>query len=79
MDIGEASYVAVERMTEAMQNPDKITGISTGLADIDTKIGGLHRGELLVLGARPGMGKTAVGISMAKAIAPAEIPCLFFV
>jgi replicative DNA helicase len=78
MDIGDASYVAVERMTEAMQNPGKITGISTGLSDIDAKIGGLHRGELLVLGARPGMGKTAVGISMAKAIAQAEIPCLFF-
>ena len=78
MDIGDASYVAVERMTEAMQNPGKIIGISTGLSDIDSKIGGLHRGELLVLGARPGMGKTAVGISMAKAIAQAEIPCLFF-
>jgi replicative DNA helicase len=78
MDIGDAAYLAVERMTIAMQNPGRIIGISTGLADIDTKTGGLHRGELLVLGARPGMGKTAVGISFARAVAEAEIPSLFF-
>jgi replicative DNA helicase len=78
MDIGEASYVAVERMTEAMRNPGKITGISTGLSDIDAATGGLHRGELLILGARPGMGKTALGACIARSIAEAQVPTLFF-
>jgi replicative DNA helicase len=78
MDIGEAAQIAVERMQIALQNPGKLSGISTGLSDLDEKIGGLHRGELTILAGRPGMGKSAVGISICRSIAEAQIPSLYF-
>jgi len=43
--------------------------ISTGLSDLDDLVGGLYRGELLMLGGRPSMGKTALAIHMALAAA----------
>lgn len=42
-------------------------GISTGLVDLDSKLGGLHNGDLVVIGARPAMGKTAFLLNMALA------------
>lgn len=42
-------------------------GISTGLLDLDEKLGGLHNGDLIVIGARPAMGKTAFLLNMALA------------
>jgi replicative DNA helicase len=78
MDIGKASQIAVERMQIALQNPGKLSGISTGLSDLDDKIGGLQPGELTILAGRPGMGKSAVGISMARSIAEARVPSIYF-
>jgi replicative DNA helicase len=78
MDIGEAAQIAVERMQIALQNPGKLSGISTGLSDLDDKIGGLQRGELTILAGRPGMGKSAAGISIARSIAEAQIPSMYF-
>ena len=78
MDIGEAAQIAVERMQTALQNPGKLSGISTGLSDLDDKIGGLQRGELTILAGRPGMGKSAVGISIARSIAEAQVPSIYF-
>jgi replicative DNA helicase len=78
MDLGEAAYVAVEKAIEARQNPGKITGISTGLADIDAKTSGLQRGELLILAGRPGMGKSALGVCIATAVAQSNIPAIYF-
>jgi replicative DNA helicase len=78
MDIGDAAQIAVERMQIALQNPGKLSGISTGLSDLDDKIGGLQRGELTILAGRPGMGKSAVGISICRSIAEAQIPSLYF-
>jgi replicative DNA helicase len=78
MDIGEAAQIAVERMQTALQNPGKLSGISTGLSDLDDKLGGLHRGELTILAGRPGMGKSATGISIARSIAEAQVPSIYF-
>lgn len=49
----------------------KVIGVTTGLSDLDRKLGGLHKGDLIILAGRPGMGKTAlattIGVNAAKA------------
>jgi len=45
----------------------KAAGITTGLIDLDTMLGGLHGGDLVIIGARPAMGKTALMLNMALA------------
>jgi replicative DNA helicase len=49
----------VERLAKAMQMPDGITGIPSGFTDIDRLTGGWQRSDLIIIAARPGMGKTA--------------------
>lgn len=44
-------------------------GITTGLPDLDKRLGGMHGGQLLVLAGRPGMGKSAIGIGLALHVA----------
>jgi replicative DNA helicase len=57
-----AAERSIERMQAAMQCKD-ITGISTGLRDLDEKLNGLQRGDFIILAGRPGMGKSGVAIS----------------
>lgn len=63
----------VARMTEAALRErgerGGRDGVTTGLADLDGLIGGLADGRLYILGARPGMGKTALGLSILTAAA----------
>lgn len=42
-----------------------ITGLSTGFIDLDKELAGLHKGELIILAARPGVGKTALALNIA--------------
>lgn len=53
---------------EQKRNQNRITGIATGFDALDKLSGGLKKGEVIVVGGRPGMGKTAFGISLAKNI-----------
>lgn len=69
---------AIDLMTVALQNPGKLSGITTGMRDIDTKTGGLRRGSLVILAGRPGMGKTALAISSARQSAEAGNNVLYF-
>jgi len=56
-----------------------ITGIPTGFLELDDLLSGLQRGEMIVIAARPSMGKTAFGLSVAEHIAVTEnIPIAFF-
>jgi replicative DNA helicase len=48
-----------------------LAGLSTGLADLDQKLGGLHPSDLLILAGRPSMGKTSLATNIAFAIAKA--------
>lgn len=50
----------------AAQNKDKITGIPTGFHDLDEKTSGLQRSDLIIVAARPGMGKTAFVLNIAQ-------------
>lgn len=45
----------------------KLVGVSTGLADLDESLGGLHKSDLIVIGARPAMGKTGLLLGMTTA------------
>ena len=51
--------------TMAMQSDQGIVGIPTGLTDLDEKLGGLHKSDLIILAGRPSMGKTALATNIA--------------
>lgn len=55
-------YDDLERLRN---NPRTITGIPTGLTDLDRQTGGLQRGDLVIIAARPSMGKTALALQLA--------------
>jgi replicative DNA helicase len=59
---------------KAYQRDGKLSGISTGLRDLDSKMGGLQRSDLIVLAGRPGMGKTSLATNIAYNIARAYQP-----
>jgi replicative DNA helicase len=60
---------AVNVANAAYQRDGGLAGISTGLADLDKKLGGLHPSDLLILAGRPSMGKTALATNVAFNIA----------
>jgi len=63
--IHEVLRRAQERLEELAKNKSDITGIRTGFYDLDKATAGLHGGELIILAARPGMGKTAFALNIA--------------
>jgi replicative DNA helicase len=69
--IGEAAIGSIDRMVQSIQNPGKLPGITTGFGDLDERTGGFQRGEFVVLAGRPGMGKSALAITMARLMAQA--------
>ena len=58
-------------LDERFKSPDGITGLPTGFADLDTKTAGLQPTELVILAARPAMGKTSFAMSIAQNAATA--------
>ena len=55
----------------AYQRDGGLAGISTGLIDLDKKMGGLHPSDLIILAGRPSMGKTSLATNVAFNIAKA--------
>lgn len=74
-DGAEAMVDRVNRMKLGEADPN---AIKTGIAAIDRQTGGLHRGEYIILGARPSMGKTAMALQVAYNIARAGGGVLYF-
>ncbi|WP_299671009.1 replicative DNA helicase [uncultured Roseobacter sp.] len=62
---------AVNVANAAYQRDGGLAGVSTGLVDMDKKLGGLHRSDLLILAGRPSMGKTSLATNIAFNIAKA--------
>ena len=56
---------AIEMAAEAYSRDGGLAGISTGLIDLDKMLGGLHRSDLIILAARPAMGKSALAANIA--------------
>jgi replicative DNA helicase len=65
----QTMLAAVKRLEELYAKGATISGIATGLRDLDLALGGLHAGELIILAARPAMGKTALALQIAKHVA----------
>jgi replicative DNA helicase len=62
----------LDRVQEMADNPNDITGVPTGFYDLDKMTSGLQAGDMVVLAARPSMGKTAFAINIAEHVALAE-------
>jgi replicative DNA helicase len=62
----------MDRIDEMSQNPNDITGVPTGFYDLDRMTSGFQPGDLIVLAARPSMGKTALAINIAEHVAVEE-------
>lgn len=60
---------AVDMAAEAFNRDGGLAGLSTGLVDLDQKLGGLHPSDLLILAGRPSMGKTALATNIAFHVA----------
>ena len=56
---------AIENAEAAFQRDGHLTGVGTGLRDLDHKLGGLHKSDLVILAGRPSMGKTALATNIA--------------
>ncbi len=55
----------IQMATLAMQNDQGLVGVPTGLTELDEKLGGLHKSDLVILAGRPSMGKTALATNIA--------------
>lgn len=69
---------AIEALDGRIASGAALSGLSCGFDDLDTFTGGLRPGELIVLGARPSLGKTALALNLAERVADAGAPVLFF-
>jgi replicative DNA helicase len=70
----------IDRVTELYENgAEDVTGVRTGFYDLDRRTAGLQKGDLLILAARPSMGKTAFALNIAENVAVHEgLPVLVF-
>src|SRR6201996_1622848 len=68
----QAMKTALDMAANAYQRDGKLSGIATGLRDLDSKMGGLQRSDLIIVAGRPGMGKTALATNIAFNIAKAH-------
>jgi replicative DNA helicase len=65
-DVVRKSFVDIENLHH---NPDAISGIRSGFDDLDSMLAGLHNGDLVILAARPSMGKTSLALSLVQNVA----------
>lgn len=75
---GESAARALDAIAQAYQFDGAITGIAYGLPDLDLKTSGLQRGELTILGGRPGMMKTGLALAVARRMSEAGRSGIFF-
>jgi replicative DNA helicase len=69
MSFSDSLAGAVNMAAEAYSREGGLSGLSTGLRDIDKMLGGLHPSDLIILAARPSMGKTSLGANIAFNVA----------
>src|SRR5688572_19849497 len=66
---GEATKLAIEMAERALNSGGHLSGITTGLDSLNSKIGGLHPSDLIIIAGRPGMGKSSLATNIAFAAA----------
>ena len=62
----------LDRLNEMSESESRLPGLSTGLSAVDRKISGLNKSDLILLAARPGMGKTSFALNVALNVAKSE-------
>ena len=67
--VGTILLKVFDRLTELSESGSEISGISTGLRDLDKFISGLNKTDLMLLAARPGMGNTSMALNIALSVA----------
>ena len=67
--IGTTLHKVFDRLAELSQSDSAIPGLSTGLRDLDTKINGLNKSDLILIAARPAMGKSAFSLNLGMSVA----------
>ena len=67
--IGTVLHKYFDHLTELSQSDSMIPGLSTGFMDLDSRINGLNKSDLVIMAARPGMGKTAFALNLAANVA----------
>ena len=65
LKFNQALDQTIQMATQAMQSDQGIVGVPTGLSELDEKLGGLHKSDLVILAGRPSMGKTALATNIA--------------
>jgi replicative DNA helicase len=65
MKFENALKKTIEMAKSAYQNEEGIVGVPTGLTDLDSRLGGLHKQDLVIIAGRPSMGKTALATNIA--------------
>ena len=66
----------LNELEEVSKNPGMLTGIPTGFADLDAKLNGLQKSDMIVVAARPSMGKTSFALNIAAHVALKEKKCI---
>lgn len=67
--LGHALRAAFQQVTASAERGERITGMSTGFEKLDAKTAGLHPGDMMVVAARPGMGKSAFALNLGVNVA----------
>jgi len=67
LDVNALLKISVEKIDERFRSDSDITGLSTGLTDLDARTSGWQPGEMIILAARPSMGKTALALNFVEA------------
>ena len=67
--IGTVLLKVFDRLTELAESGNAFPGLPTGLVDLDNKINGLNKSDLILIAARPGMGKTSIALNITLNVA----------
>ena len=65
MKFDNALKLTIDMARSAYQNEEGIVGVPTGLTDLDSRLGGMHKQDLIIIAGRPSMGKTALATNIA--------------
>ena len=70
--VGQVLSGVLQNLQELSANGGRLPGLSTGFSSLDAKLTGLNKSDLLILAARPGMGKTSLALNIALNVGKAE-------
>jgi replicative DNA helicase len=70
--LSEILHETFDRIDELHREKGKLRGVSTGFSDLDSKLGGLQKSDLIILAARPSMGKTSLALDFVRHVAMNE-------